>query len=51
MKKGDLNMKIKNLKVENFKSCPDGVYELSKINVLIGKNGKGKSNSGILGRP
>ena len=37
-------MKIKNLKVENFKSCPDGVYELSKINVLIGKNGKGKSS-------
>lgn len=44
MKKGDLNMKIKNLKVTNFKSCPDGVYGLSNINVLLGKNGKGKSS-------
>lgn len=37
-------MKIKNLKVKNFKSCPDGVYALSNINVLLGKNGKGKSS-------
>lgn len=37
-------MKIKNLKVKNFKSCPDGVYALSGINVLLGKNGKGKSS-------
>lgn len=44
MKKGDLNMKIKNLKVKNFKSCPDGVYALSNINVLLGKNGKGKTS-------
>ena len=37
-------MKIKNLNVKNFKSCPDGVYSLSNINVLLGKNGKGKSS-------
>ena len=37
-------MKIKNLKVKNFKSCPDGVYALSGINVLLGENGKGKTS-------
>lgn len=37
-------MKIKNLEVKNFKSCPDGTYELSKINVLLGKNGRGKTS-------
>ena len=35
-------MKIKNLEVKNFKSCPDGTYALSQINVLLGKNGRGK---------
>lgn len=30
-------MKIKNLEVKNFKSCPDGTYALSQINVLLGK--------------
>lgn len=37
-------MKIKNLEVKNFKSCPDGTYALSQINVLLGKNGRGKSS-------
>lgn len=37
-------MKIESITVKNFKGCPDGTYNLSKLNMLIGKNGKGKTS-------
>ena len=42
--KGENNMKIKEIKVTNFRACPDGRYPLSDVTVLLGKNGKGKSS-------
>ena len=32
-------MKIESITVKNFKGCPDGTYNLSKLNMMIGKNG------------
>lgn len=37
-------MKIKELTIKNFKNTPDRTYELDKINVALGKNGKGKTS-------
>ena len=37
-------MKIKQIETKNFRSLSDGVYSLNRINVLIGKNGTGKTS-------
>ncbi len=37
-------MIVKSLETENFRSCPDGVYEFGKVNFLVGDNGTGKTS-------
>lgn len=37
-------MKIKSLETENFRSCPNRVYEFGKVSFLVGDNGKGKTS-------
>jgi len=37
-------LKIKNIKIKNFKSLNDSEVKISKLNVIVGKNSSGKTN-------